>query len=136
MKHCPQTMASHFGVTGEHPDFPVVDWIAAVSQYDTRQGYWDWVATELKNADHDLIHADVHLVRSRPPELRHDHYSHTHAASIRIIDGEFVVQGGNADNRRLKAAKSETNFCYVKDIDSGKSVKLLLIDKEWVLEAV
>lgn len=138
MKHCAATMAKYYGITGEHPDFPVEDWIAAVAQRDTRQGYWDFVATELKNTDHDLIAADVsiHGVKSRPPELRHSYYTDINIATVNIIDGQIDVLGGNPDNQRLKLAKTETSFCHVKVFNTDKSVKLLLIDKKWALEAV
>lgn len=33
----------HGGYWGEHPKFPVEDWVAAVVNEDTRQGYWEWV---------------------------------------------------------------------------------------------
>lgn len=134
MKHSAQTMSNHYGVTGQHPDFPVEDWVAAVAQYDTRQGYWDWVAAELKNANGDFIAADdsIHGIQSR----LHDFYTNVNIATVNIINGGIDVLGGNRDNRRLKTAKTETSFCHVKVFNTDKSVKLLLIDKKWVLESI
>lgn len=35
---------AHGGVWGEHPDYPLDDWLYEVSNGDTRLGYWDWAA--------------------------------------------------------------------------------------------
>ena len=37
----------HGGYWGEHPKFPVEDWVAAVVNEDTRQGYWEWVESRV-----------------------------------------------------------------------------------------
>jgi len=34
----------------DHPDYPVEDWVAAVVNEDTRQGYWEWVKAKLDDA--------------------------------------------------------------------------------------
>lgn len=39
------------GVWGEHPAYPVKDWRYQVANGDTRQGYWEWVVSELELAD-------------------------------------------------------------------------------------
>ena len=31
------------GYWGEHPEYPVVDWLYEVNNGDTRRGYWAWV---------------------------------------------------------------------------------------------
>jgi hypothetical protein len=38
----------HGGSWGEFPDFPVADWRCHVVNDETRQGYWDWVWSELE----------------------------------------------------------------------------------------
>lgn len=45
-----QLREQHGGVWGHHPDYPVSDWQYLVANDDTRQGYWDWVSTELEFA--------------------------------------------------------------------------------------
>ena len=35
---------AHGGMWGEHPEFPVDDWLYEVDNGDTRLGYWVWVA--------------------------------------------------------------------------------------------
>lgn len=42
---------THGGVWGAHPDFPVSDWQGLVANDETRQGYWEWVASELELAE-------------------------------------------------------------------------------------
>ena len=37
-----------FGYWGEHPDHPVSDWQAEVSNDETRLGYWYWVEDKLQ----------------------------------------------------------------------------------------
>lgn len=32
------------GKWGEHPDYPLSGWKCAVTNGDTRRGYWEWVA--------------------------------------------------------------------------------------------
>ena len=39
----------HGGYWGEHPEYPVEDWIADVANGDTRRGYWEWVEAKLAN---------------------------------------------------------------------------------------
>jgi len=39
------------GYWSEHPDYPVEDWVAAVVNEDTRQGYWEWVKAKLDDAE-------------------------------------------------------------------------------------
>jgi len=36
---------------GDHPDYPVTDWQYEVSNGDTRQGYWEWVAHRIESED-------------------------------------------------------------------------------------
>lgn len=38
------------GYWGEHPDYPVEDWRREVGNDDTRQGYWEWVESQLEAA--------------------------------------------------------------------------------------
>lgn len=33
---------------GEHPQFSMADWRAAVAAEDTRRGYWEWVVAQLE----------------------------------------------------------------------------------------
>lgn len=40
-------LEDHFGHWGEHPDHPVSDWQAEVSNDETRLGYWYWVESKL-----------------------------------------------------------------------------------------
>lgn len=41
-------LRNQYGNFGEHPDRPIEDWKCQVSNDDTRQGYWDWLAGELE----------------------------------------------------------------------------------------
>jgi hypothetical protein len=41
------------GYWSEHPNYPVEDWVAAVVNEDTRQGYWEWVKAKLDDAGGD-----------------------------------------------------------------------------------
>lgn len=41
-------LRAHGGVWGEHPTHPTQDWRYAVSNEDTRLGYWEWVASEIE----------------------------------------------------------------------------------------
>ena len=41
-------LEDHFGYWGEHPDHPVSDWQAEVSNDETRLGYWYWVEDKLQ----------------------------------------------------------------------------------------
>lgn len=45
-------LANEIGISGEHPDYPLVDWQAAVSNYETRDVYWDWVCSEMRYDNH------------------------------------------------------------------------------------
>ena len=42
-----------FGLWGEHPDYPVVDWQAEVANDDTRLGYWAWVIARIESDKND-----------------------------------------------------------------------------------
>lgn len=33
-------LANEIGVSGEHPDYPVIDWQVAVAHSETRERYW------------------------------------------------------------------------------------------------
>lgn len=35
------------GVWGEHPQFPLEDWVTDVCREETRLGYWEWVCAAL-----------------------------------------------------------------------------------------
>lgn len=54
------------GRWGAHPRHPVNDWIYQVANGDTRQGYWDWVASEARRAVEDAVAADVASIRPTP----------------------------------------------------------------------
>ena len=41
-------LEDRFGYWGEHPDHPVSDWQAEVSNDETRLGYWYWVEDKLQ----------------------------------------------------------------------------------------
>lgn len=53
-------LANTLGVTGEHPDYPLMDWQAAVQAGDTREGYWDWVISEMRYQQHAWLDDDRH----------------------------------------------------------------------------
>jgi len=42
---------AHGGYWGEHPDYSVSCWKWAVTNEDTRLGYWEWVENQLANED-------------------------------------------------------------------------------------
>lgn len=35
-----------YGHWGEHPSYPVADWIADVYADNTRLGYWEWIEAQ------------------------------------------------------------------------------------------
>lgn len=53
----PNDLIRTFGITGQHPDFPLEDWQRDVAAGDTRDGYWTWCARELRNAQNDWLDA-------------------------------------------------------------------------------
>lgn len=61
-----------------------------------------------------------------------NYYRDTYLATVSIENGELVFLGGIADKRRLNLAKRHSSFCYVKDIGSQASVKLVLHRGDWV----
>ena len=38
-----QELKEQYGYWGSHPDFPITDWVAEVTNNETRSGYWSWV---------------------------------------------------------------------------------------------
>lgn len=43
----------------------------------------------------------------------------------------FIVRGSKSDRMALEDAKTETDFCYVNDYVTGKTVKLILVNGQW-----
>jgi hypothetical protein len=43
-----QQLRDEYGSQGEHPEYPVKEWKARVANSDMREGYWEWVAEQLK----------------------------------------------------------------------------------------
>jgi hypothetical protein len=39
------------GYWSQHPQYTVNDWIEAVDNCDTRQGYWEWVQSQIANEE-------------------------------------------------------------------------------------
>lgn len=35
----------------EHPDYPIEDWKYEVANDDTRRGYWEWVDSQIEQAE-------------------------------------------------------------------------------------
>ncbi len=44
-------LANKYGHWGSHPDHPFGDWQYEVANEDTRLGYWEWVAQEIRSND-------------------------------------------------------------------------------------
>lgn len=44
-------LADKYGYWKQHPKFPLADWQYEVANNDTRVGYWEWVATQLREDD-------------------------------------------------------------------------------------
>lgn len=44
-------LADKYGYWNQHPEFPFADWQYEVANNDTRAGYWEWVATQLRERD-------------------------------------------------------------------------------------
>ena len=42
-----------YGEWGEHLRYPVDDWNNDVDSDNTRQGYWDWVASQTEQEEHE-----------------------------------------------------------------------------------
>lgn len=45
-------LANALGQTNEHPDYPEMDWQECVAKGETREGYWDWVISEMYYSKH------------------------------------------------------------------------------------
>lgn len=41
-----EALREKYGHWGEHPDYPVENWIYEVGSGDTRLGYWEWIAAQ------------------------------------------------------------------------------------------
>lgn len=55
MRESALLLANTMGVNEEHPDFPELDWQAAVTHGETREGYWEWVVLEMRLQNHAWI---------------------------------------------------------------------------------
>lgn len=40
-------LASEYGYWEDHPRYPVRDWLHEVNDNNTREGYWQWVASSM-----------------------------------------------------------------------------------------
>ena len=40
-----------YGYWGDHPDYPAEDWRYYVANCETRQGYWEWVESQLADKE-------------------------------------------------------------------------------------
>ncbi len=58
MKNEALQLANAMGISSEHPDFPEIDWQEAVQAGETREGYWEWVITEMRNQQHDYLYGE------------------------------------------------------------------------------
>lgn len=47
----PEELMQKYGVHGEHADFTREAWKLEVSDGNTQRGYWEWVSSELEDAD-------------------------------------------------------------------------------------
>lgn len=66
--------------------------------------------------------------------LKSDYYRSNYLATVSVEGDTFTLLGGMTEKRKLKLAKRETNFCYVKDLSTQSEVKLILKDSEWVVD--
>ena len=57
-------LITYYGITGEHPDITVQDWVEAVNDHETREGYWDFVVREMKNIHTDILEGQLGLFES------------------------------------------------------------------------
>lgn len=48
-------LANEIGISGEHPDYPEIDWREAVGKGNTREGYWDWVVQAMEYEKHGWL---------------------------------------------------------------------------------
>lgn len=44
-------LSNKYGHWNQHPKFPFIDWQYEVANNDTCAGYWEWVATQLRESD-------------------------------------------------------------------------------------
>lgn len=51
MRYGKRWVDSFGGWWGEHPGFPVSDWLYEVANGDTRLGYWEWVKAQLEQEE-------------------------------------------------------------------------------------
>lgn len=47
------------GYWSEHWNYSSEDWMYAVSNGDTRKGYWEWVIEMIETKDEDVFHGGV-----------------------------------------------------------------------------
>ena len=66
--------------------------------------------------------------------LKIEEYQSMFLATINFSCGQIDILGGKSDKISLKKAKRESNFCFVKDISTGRGVKLVLVDGSWIVE--
>ncbi len=74
----------------------------------------------------------VVLTNSKQPLFDDNYYQRHFIATVRFDGEKMIVEGGK---RELKKASYQTNECFVKDSETQKEVKLVLVDNAWVRAA-
>ncbi len=69
----------------EHPEHPVADWKHKITEEDTRQGYWEWVAGNINQAvleagnsefEYSVRHPDIQAMIEENGAYWEDHPDH------------------------------------------------------------
>lgn len=58
--------------------------------------------------------------------------SHVMATVLFDDDDNMVIEGGKKGKKALENAKRYTSVCYVRDSERHASIKLILVDDQWV----
>ncbi|WNO10513.1 hypothetical protein [Teredinibacter sp. KSP-S5-2] len=66
--------------------------------------------------------------------LKRQEYLNRYVATVSFNGDSMVVEGGNREKRQLEKAKQECDFCFVKELGTSQSVKLILSNGTWVPE--
>lgn len=64
----PDVLAARYGSWREHPDYPWRDWVYQVSNGDTHAGYWEWVSSNIQQAEHERAQLVAQVHTPRQPE--------------------------------------------------------------------
>lgn len=65
----PDVLAERFGSWREHPDYAWRDWVYQVSNGDTHAGYWEWVSSNIQQAENERAQLMVSTHPTTPSRI-------------------------------------------------------------------